>query len=1281
MSEIDSLQLAVQIKTQGLDELKKTADTARSLGVESKTQAANVAALTDAINKQAGSGKGLAASLEAIIQASGQYSEGVRREAAATLLKTDANNKLAISYFQSAQAALAAAKQAQENERQAKREEEQIRREITLQVQRTENLRRETEKRRKLIEDEQRASSQSTIAGVRGALSSPGGFGLTSISGFIGTVGQVNVAAGAAAAAVAVLAEKSYELVRSNAAAARETQNFATRLGLTVTQARELERVAQLASVNIYSLEGASRFLGQALEDSTGAGKRQATALQKLGIDTEGLAGDEDALGRTLLQVLDKLSQIPNKAERVTEAQRVLGRGSKEILPLIENYEQYRQTLEKLGVAFDENAIRKAAEANTKFKELEIAFGQLKQSLAEKIQPIVIPIIGQIIKITSGQAGAGAATPFLALVPGIGTALGLGVSAYQGATSTIPYDKKALQAGYDYFAGTKPPGPQDIISGPEGGLLTQQIVDRGKKEAERYKNQVLVNDPEYIQKQISDLKTRQKTLLFGGEGEAGLTAPGRMSAEQLKVREAEYKTNDARLTGLETRLKLIEQARHRAEQSAEALKELAKKTADQFAQSVFDDGTPAGKTQYQIFRTDQEKNDFARKYGTHRGDRLFDAQISAEIGRYRDEERKRQKKAAEELAKADETIGIEMSKHLQDKNDQRQEKLNFKETGQVYGPIGNIGTRPVIPPPPGYVDPQKQLSILKDQETHEQRMIQIQSSQAEAVNRIYSLKVKYAEQEFAIAMRLASVKAEQVDKDKAEADAKALRDKAYYDAAQEREEKLTEMRKKQAEQFAGGLFDALGKKNGLTEFFNSQIHDLTKQIFVNVTKAPLENILKSFAPKGQYDAQGNKTFIGKIFSDTVLEDKSKQITPETVSRDKNTAAIDKLTATISGQPVGGQSPAAASTGTAAGVSGAAASSAAAGQAAGQAAASTIGNTISTVLGLAALGAVAGNTLFNAPGFPGPRSIGTSGGITGGQGSNISFPAGYGSHNGQVGRDIAGAIGLAGVGISAASALGVGFNKSGSTSGIRGALGNFGAGAASVTKQGLPAIWNQDTTAGTIGAVAGTATILTAGIQSAIKGFSAGGGRGIASGIGAITGTAAALDPEPISKGVLMAITAVSGIVKSLFGDPKQERANAINEALTAQKYLAPPTINSEQGFNGQNLGTDKYGRSIGLGQFNGFNVSQPYLVKDPYTGSYLSVPGTYDNNISPSGAVPGPVAAAPSGQGSTTVNLTVHALDSQSIIDRSADIGQAVYQEINRGGALGLRIQQTVLGT
>jgi len=106
---------------------------------------------------------------------------------------------------------------------------------------------------------------------------------------------------------------------------------------------------------------------------------------------------------------------------------------------------------------------------------------------------------------------------------------------------------------------------------------------------------------------------------------------------------------------------------------------------------------------------------------------------------------------------------------------------------------------------------------------------------------------------------------------------------------------------------------------------------------------------------------------------------------------------------------------------------------------------------------------------------------------------------------------------------------------------------------------------------------------------------------------------------------------------------------------------------------GYNVAYDKLGRPYSTPGM-GYSVSDPSTIS--FDGGYYNVPGSVTQNYSatpPSAPVP-----QPSGP---QVSITVHALDAQSIVDRSRDIGQAVYHELQKGGALASQIQTTILGS
>lgn len=153
---------------------------------------------------------------------------------------------------------------------------------------------------------------------------------------------------------------------------------------------------------------------------------------------------------------------------------------------------------------------------------------------------------------------------------------------------------------------------------------------------------------------------------------------------------------------------------------------------------------------------------------------------------------------------------------------------------------------------------------------------------------------------------------------------------------------------------------------------------------------------------------------------------------------------------------------------------------------------------------------------------------------------------------------------------------------------------------------------------------------SASLSNLTKGLAVvGGGFGVYSGLkqgglqGGLTaasaglGTAAALSPEPISKTVLMAAAAITGVAASLIGSPKERFARRIDDTLNSNRFTPAESISQEI---------------------------------DAATGR--------------------PVDYGSRGEARFNVTVNVSALDARSFMDRSADIAAATARAISEPGPL-----------
>jgi len=257
----------------------------------------------------------------------------------------------------------------------------------------------------------------------------------------IGPIGGIAVGAGAG---LFELGKQALELVNEEGLAARQTQNFANMLGLGFEETKKLGEMAQIVDADIGGLARASFRLAEALEDPTGAGKRQAEALQKLGVAAE------DS-GEALLQVLQKLSEVPDKTKRVELAHQLLGRASFQLIPLIENYDRLKVAVDRLGGSLSAEGVKKLLDAREATNEWSIAWDHLKEKIASALAPLATFAVKLVTPGQGAEAGlekqieaAKVGLETVKLNANIGSASGADVKAAEAKLASLQKQKQAL---------------------------------------------------------------------------------------------------------------------------------------------------------------------------------------------------------------------------------------------------------------------------------------------------------------------------------------------------------------------------------------------------------------------------------------------------------------------------------------------------------------------------------------------------------------------------------------------------------------------------------------------------------------------------------------------------------------------------------------------------------------------------------------------------------------------------------------------------------------------
>jgi len=330
----------------------------------------------------------------------------------------------------------------------------------------------------------------------------------------VSTLGGLGTGSAVAAASLAALVAGAgavsavlVGLVIAEADAAGATADLADRIGSTITQAQKFRDIAQLTGVQVGTLEGAAGRLNEVLDQGGTISKKAAEALQRLGVSTHEFTGAMRDSGTVLLEALNRLSRVEQASERLRLAQDLLGKGTARALaPAIKDFETFEKIIKDLGGSLDESLIKRLDDTGQKVDNLKKAWDNLKATFADKVNPIVIPIIAAV-------------------------------------TDVIANGRQLVSGG--------PPGltPRTDISGQQfvapPSLLT--FADDPARLAAKWRAS-RANDPDVMRQTLADLRSKRDRL------DAGLSS-GDLFADAARTWRGDFEQTQAEIARIEAALK------------------------------------------------------------------------------------------------------------------------------------------------------------------------------------------------------------------------------------------------------------------------------------------------------------------------------------------------------------------------------------------------------------------------------------------------------------------------------------------------------------------------------------------------------------------------------------------------------------------------------------------------------------------------------------------------------------------------------------------------------
>ena len=967
----------------------------------------------------------------------------------------------------------------------------------------------------------------------------------STIAQFASSLGPVGAAVGGTISILGTLAGASFAAAKSLAAIGVEYQNVSLRTGLTTKEVALFGYAAQSTGQDIGIFETAMRKLSAGLSDAGGAGKKTRDALDEIGVKTRDLNGNIRPTSDIFKQISAGLNGITEPARRDALAIELLGRAGIIALPALMKLNDELARGEKLNFAPNDKEIEKFKQYNQELTDLSVLWAKLKRDFEEGLASSIV-IKGLVETIQ-----------FLDRL----------ISLEEHTKDRGKDSKEGLFSTHTLTAPVENTLALAYSFGMKGSRDDRKSFDEAHMGSNSGGSNIS-NSPQ-VQETRGEISKWQPQIDAYNNG----TIPG----AELQLSAAKEKADKTRVD-LESAVK--------SGSSAEAINKLggAWKLATADVQKYTDlvkALNTAGEAEKQLanmvkaLQSTKEESplqkllaEYKSDVSTLKTDKRYTPQAAHQLASgytyHANAIIDESKRANEGFSLEAQTMGAkDIKEKATELADAFREGLKDAEAGLKTDPVYQMIFNQSDIKQHGPALQRSSQDLLKDsqaQSQHQQRMVEITSLPGNEVStqqKISDIKVKAAKDEYEDQKNLAArglVDAQAVF------DAKVNYERTLYDIQAENNEKLAELRMAQMNReidAVSGLFHAaLGGGKGITDFF--------KNIAVSTGDKVLKNALQS-NPAGLdkfFPHATEGTVAGSLLKDTLFgpnANKSKigiNATEPTVAFSNATISFDtavtKFAAAVDSMSAGG----------------------------------------------ARSGFGGGTGLGNG------GNIGSDGGWTSYSDGGGSFPMGG---DGFSVDGTSGATNPDGVSVNSAM-FNTGQGKSGTgISGFTSGLAHTGDLSAAFTGT----TWGGDQLTGAqqAGAAIGTAGVVIGGAEAAYSGFKKGGVKGDLQGSAAILGTAAALDPEPISKMVLAGVGMVTGLVTQMLGDPKQLRAEAINKTIGNAKYEAPTAINESMGVNGG------YSDMNAFGQVRSSNLSpNPTGVVQPsqwyHGGVYNPIPGS-----------------------------------------------------------------------
>lgn len=196
------------------------------------------------------------------------------------------------------------------------------------------------------------------------------------------------------------------EFFESTIHGARELAKQSTTFGIAAQDLQGLQHAADMCDVSTESLNMGLRFLQRSMYVAGEGGSSLAAGFRKLGVETKDANGNHRASLDVLADMADKISALPDQAQRAGLSIQLMGRHGMALLPMLskkgDEIRKYASEVESLGGGYTDEFLEASEEVEQQQKLMNFQWRSLRVAIVGELIPAATTLMGWLGSMRQG---------------------------------------------------------------------------------------------------------------------------------------------------------------------------------------------------------------------------------------------------------------------------------------------------------------------------------------------------------------------------------------------------------------------------------------------------------------------------------------------------------------------------------------------------------------------------------------------------------------------------------------------------------------------------------------------------------------------------------------------------------------------------------------------------------------------------------------------------------------------------------------------------------------